>query len=143
MIRKDDVEFVTGPRLDFELSTGPGLDVMDPDAITRVGNMLTAFHSAEDRVRKLEEDCMDDSTRQDDRSSAGHKKEAARLKKEAAAAEAAGNTTEAAALRAKAETHEEEIGRTDENIESPINGNTCGYQPPSPPKPGQSPLMRK
>jgi len=94
MKTRHDIEFVAGPA------------PIDPEAMMRVENMLAALQSLDD---------CNDETRDDDRSSAGHKKEAERLELAAKAAEASGNTTEAAALRAKAETHKEEIGRTDGN----------------------------
>lgn len=120
MIRKD-VEFVTGPGLDIE-----------PGAMERVGNLLTALQDAEAKMDQIEAECNDD-----DRSPAAHAREAQKL--EEAAREAAKNGDEklAAAFRTKAEFHHEEVGRPDASMAcSPI----CGprKQPKPPRKPGRS-----
>jgi hypothetical protein len=127
--RRDDVEFVVGP----------GIDKLEPDAIQRVGNMLTALHSIENRMDKIEGECSDDD-RADDRSSTGHAKEAQKLEEAAREAAASGDEKLAAAFRMKAQFHHEELGRKDKDIKSPVSG-TKG-QPASPRRPGTSPLSR-
>ncbi len=89
---RGDIEFVTG-----------AID-LDGEVIQRVENMLAMLGS-------LDDDCSD--TRLDDRSSEGHKRAAHELELQAKAAEGSNDPKLAAALRAKAEFHLEEIGRTD------------------------------
>jgi Skp family chaperone for outer membrane proteins len=126
--RKDDVEFVAGP----------GLDTLDPAVMDRVGNMLQALKDADDRADKLEKDCNDRSD--DDRSPAGHAKEAQNLEEAAREAAKSGDEKLAAAFRAKAEFHHEEISRKDKDVRSPISGPGGGHQPTPPKKPGKSPI---
>ena len=93
MKTRHDIEFVAGPA------------PIDPEAIMRVENMIAHLQS-------LEDDCSDE-TRDDDRSEEGHKRAAHELELQAKAAEGSNDPKLAKALRAKAEFHLEEIGRTD------------------------------